>query len=403
MGNLKVPDDKAASAVSITRFYTRETWIEGRAEDQLQQVSCWPGMSAIAAFPDLHPGRHGPVGAAFLADRIYPQLVGPDIGCGMALFRLDMPRRKLRIDKSARRLRVLEAGLAEDAALSALSDAGLACSAPHGLGTIGGGNHFCEVQVVETVIDPYKAQNLGIARGDMCLLVHSGSRSLGASVFNGIDDTWKDGFLPGSDSARQYLDLHNKANRWAKLSRSMIAGLAADALNCDLEPICDAVHNNVEPWRGAWLHRKGAASPDRGTAPLAGSRDSLSYLMDCGTSTHCAADLAAGREIDSNRKAAPDTALGSLSHGAGRRYDRGSMHGRIRKTRSGLAEMSRTRFGGMVICENPDLMIEEAGHAYKDSASVAADLEQFGVASRILALAPLITYKTARSDPGDTQ
>ena len=87
MGN-PISGERSAVRAPISTFYSRETWIEGRAEDQLAQVAGWPGMRAVAGFPDLHPGRFGPVGAAFLADRIWPQLVGPDIGCGIALFRL---------------------------------------------------------------------------------------------------------------------------------------------------------------------------------------------------------------------------------------------------------------------------------------------------------------------------
>ena len=58
--------------------------------------------------PDLHPGKYGPVGCSILADRIHPQLVGSDIGCGMGLFQLDLAVRKLRVDKAAGRLRALD-------------------------------------------------------------------------------------------------------------------------------------------------------------------------------------------------------------------------------------------------------------------------------------------------------
>jgi release factor H-coupled RctB family protein len=405
MGNPHVSGADQTGCASISTFYNPSTWIEGRAEDQLNQVSTWPGMISIAAFPDLHPGRFGPVGAAFLADRIYPQLVGPDIGCGMALFRLDLPRRKLKIDKAARRLRSLEDGLDTDDALAALAGAGLTegsaspdgdtslpssptgASLTYGLGSIGGGNHFCEVQVVQDTLNADQASLLGFSKGDLCLLVHSGSRNLGACVFNGIDETWREGFLPDSEAAVKYLALHDVANRWAALNRLMIGRIAAEALRCDVELICDAVHNNVEALGSDWLHRKGAASPDKGLAPLAGSRDSLSYLL-------ATAGIANGAPQNT---AMPAGALNSLSHGAGRRYDRASMHGRIAKTKSGMAAMQKTRFGGTVVCENPDLMIEEAGHAYKNAAAVVADLEQFGIARPIASLAPLITYKTART------
>ena len=85
MGN-PISGERRAAGAQVSKFYSRATWIDGRAEEQLEQVAGWPGMKAVAGFPDLHPGRFGPVGAAFLADRIWPQLVGPDIGCGMALF-----------------------------------------------------------------------------------------------------------------------------------------------------------------------------------------------------------------------------------------------------------------------------------------------------------------------------
>lgn len=378
MGNS--PKGTAATDIGarVSTFYSRETWIEGRAEDQLTEVAAWPGMREVAAFPDLHPGRHGPVGAAFLADRLYPQLVGPDIGCGMALFALDLPRRKLRIDKAARRLRVLEEGLSPEAAEVALRDAGLpaeTCGA--GLGTIGGGNHFCEVQAIEEIFDPEIASRLGLSQGQLCLLVHSGSRSQGAGIFAGIEASWRNGFATGSAEAEAYLHLHDGAVAWAALNRRLVADAAAAALRVDLTPLCDSVHNHVLPYEDGWLHRKGAAAPDGGLAPLAGSRESLSYLLCAGSG--------------------PDAALGSLSHGAGRRYDRASMHGRIRKTRSGLAAMEKTRFGGQVICDDPDLLIEEAGHAYKDAGRVVADLEAFGITRRVLALTPLITFKTAKN------
>ncbi|WP_257883525.1 RtcB family protein [Roseobacter insulae] len=75
-----------ASAVSsdgiITKFYTPAAWIEGRAEAQLEEIAGWTGVQKIAAFPDLHPGKYGPVGRAVFLDRVFPQLIGNDIGCG---------------------------------------------------------------------------------------------------------------------------------------------------------------------------------------------------------------------------------------------------------------------------------------------------------------------------------
>ena len=89
-------------------------------------------------------------------------------------------------------------------------------------------------------------------------------------------------------------------------------------------------------------------------------------------------------------------ALGSTAHGAGRRYDRSSMHGRVRAKRSDIAGMERTPFGGRVICEDRDLMVEEAPHAYKNVHGVVKDLQVTGVAAPIAMLHPLLTYKKIR-------
>lgn len=338
------------NGASVHTFYTDTAWIEGRAEDQLRDTASWPGMISVAGFPDLHPGRYGPVGAAFLADRVYPQLVGPDIGCGMALFRISLPRHKLRLDKAVKRLAVLDEAT--------------------GMGSIGGGNHFCEIQEIAQA-DP----DAGLSVGDLCLLVHTGSRNMGARIFMGTDTPWAAGYLDGSDAAHTYLTLHDAACVWAAQNRQTLADTVAQALRCEAELICDSVHNHVERTDAGWLHRKGAARFDAGLAPLAGSRDAVSFLMR-------------------QDPTAPITALHSASHGAGRRHDRASMHGRIRKTKSGLAEMSRNPFGGVVVCENPDLMIEEAGKAYKDASAVMADLSTLKIAHPIATLKPLITYKT---------
>ena len=64
----------------------QKTWLEGPAVEQFKRVMTFPGIIQGAAFPDLHPGRGVPVGAAFLSEKvIYPALIGNDIGCGMTL------------------------------------------------------------------------------------------------------------------------------------------------------------------------------------------------------------------------------------------------------------------------------------------------------------------------------
>src|SRR6187402_2011769 len=125
------------SRAPIHAFYSTQSWIEGDATRQLEQVAALPGIKAVAGMPDLHPGKYGPVGCAILADRIHPQLVGSDIGCGMGLFTLDIAARKLRLDQLAERLSSLDQPWDGDVA-GAMADAGLdATSSDTSLGSIG--------------------------------------------------------------------------------------------------------------------------------------------------------------------------------------------------------------------------------------------------------------------------
>ncbi|MFA6157961.1 RtcB family protein, partial [Mesorhizobium sp.] len=100
---------RIVATAHIQHYYSPRTWIEGAALQQLQTVAALPGVTSIAAFPDLHPGKYGPTGIAVLSERLHPQLIGNDIGCGMSLFELDLPLRRLRIDKAVERLRQIEA------------------------------------------------------------------------------------------------------------------------------------------------------------------------------------------------------------------------------------------------------------------------------------------------------
>src|SRR5580698_3433491 len=119
---------KVDGRAPIHVFASSKSWIEGKATLQLEQVAELPGIRMVAAMPDLHPGKYGPVGCAVLADQIHPQLVGSDIGCGMGLFELDIPARKLRLNQLADRLHALDRPWDGDIG-NALADAGLGASA----------------------------------------------------------------------------------------------------------------------------------------------------------------------------------------------------------------------------------------------------------------------------------
>lgn len=360
----------------IHLFASSTQWIEDAAVRQLKHLSNRRGMVAVAGMPDLHPGHHGPVGCAAVADGIvHADIIGTDIGCGMQFWSLDLPERRLRLDKAAERLMTLEGPWAGDA-VARLGEAGIDTAEHAGaLGTIGGGNHFCEVQAVAEIIDPQAATGTGLEVGGLGLLVHSGSRGFGAAVLARHYHTGTEG-LPLEDGGVAYLADHNQALAFARLNRQLIAERALEALRVDGVRRIDLPHNLVERDGSRILHRKGAAPADRGLVPVPGSRGAVTYLV---------APLQG-----------PSEALSSLAHGAGRKHDRGSMERRVRTSPGDLEKLARTTFGGRVICTDRKLLIEEAPDAYKDIRKVVMDLEAMGLARVVAILRPLLTFKTAR-------
>lgn len=105
-------------------------------------------MRLCVGMPDLHAGNQHPVGAAFLADgRVYPSLIGGDIGCGMSLYRLSGLRRRQLEGREAlvaEQLHNMEGTWDLEAASEALRSAGIVSELAHSfagsLGTVGRGN-----------------------------------------------------------------------------------------------------------------------------------------------------------------------------------------------------------------------------------------------------------------------
>ena len=91
------------------------TWIEGNAIQQLQTTARLPDMHHVCGMPDPHPGRGYPVGATFFTcERLYPALVGNDIGCGMALWQTDIAAARPDLDKLEKRIGNIDQPLDQD-------------------------------------------------------------------------------------------------------------------------------------------------------------------------------------------------------------------------------------------------------------------------------------------------
>jgi release factor H-coupled RctB family protein len=375
----------ATRAPGVRVVASASTWIEGEALRQLDATAALPGMVESVGMPDLHPGKGSPVGAAFLSrGLIRPSLVGSDIGCGMALWRTDLPVRRLDPDRLADRLDGLDGPWEGDVA-AWLAERGLDPTPfDASLGSVGSGNHFLEFQEVREIRDPEAAERIGLDARRAHLLVHTGSRGLGESILRAHAARVGDAPLLADDpEGAAYMEAHDHAVGWARANRDLVARRALDAAGTDGVPLLDVCHNAVSAVArdgcGCFLHRKGAAPSDRGPVVVPGSRGDVSFLV----------------EPIADR---PD-ALWSLAHGAGRKIARhearGKLSGRYRRE-----DLVRNPFGGAVVCGDERLLWEEAPGAYKDAASVVGDLVDAGLASVVAVLRPLVTFKCSRDPDG---
>ena len=361
-----------------TLIASDKSWIEGDAIRQLEKTAELEGMLSAVGLPDLHPGKGGPVGAAFLSKKfIYPYIIGNDVGCGMGLFNTTLKARKVKRDKWVKKLRGLDEPWRGDTRGWLLQNGLDLIDHAAACGTIGGGNHFAELQMVETVYDASALEAMGIDKMNVLLLVHSGSRGLGNELLRRHTDKFNAGGLSEESlEANRYLASHDSALLWARANRLLIARRFLEALNVAYEPILDACHNSVTRMEidGAvcWLHRKGAAPSNKGPIVVPGSRGTLSYLVD------------PVGDMKQN--------LWSLAHGAGRKWNRKSTRQRL-KTKCSAKALTQTVLGSAVICEDRDLLFEEAPEAYKNIESVIADMRQLGLIKVLATLRPLITYK----------
>ncbi|KAF8608183.1 release factor H-coupled R [Ceratobasidium sp. AG-I] len=411
---------KAGPAPGTTRGWedvrvdviAEESYVDPEAVKQLRAVADLEGVRAAIGMPDLHPGNRFPIGCAIAAQGIYPALIGTDVGCGIALYKLASTPSRLVPSKIASQLIGLDDPWDGDTR-KWLKDRGVERESEFdktSLGTVGAGNHFAEICVVESVKNQEKCEELGVKEGIMYLLVHTGSRGLGKSILIAHTQSNSNPFYAkGTPELEAYLAEHDDAVRWAVANRDLVAHRIATCLGLGLElgdgegggegtgpkmpeKIVDVTHNSVTrhtleistPSRGdgeggggevereeVWIHRKGAAPADKGVAPCPGSRGDFSWLLEPIGDGH-------------------DNAH-SLAHGAGR------LHPRNAATLQRNIPSTTTSLGSEVVCTDPALMKEERPEAYKSVEAVVKDLEGRGVARGVAMLRPVVTYKVRSS------
>ncbi|WP_292517610.1 RtcB family protein [Methanoculleus sp.] len=458
-----VPNMRVPGRFFLSRALT-ETLEEG-AVRQLANVATLPGIVKHSlAMPDIHWGYGFPIGGVAAFDMtegvISPGGVGFDINCGVRLITTPLTEADLAGKKRElieRLFAVVPTGVGAKSTMRVsnkeLSDImvdGARWAVEHGLGTeadlarcegegampgadpeavsakarqrgvpqigtLGAGNHFLEVQVAREIVDPDAAKTFGIAEGQVCFMVHCGSRGLGHQVATDHLRVLESALaryqikLPDrqlacapvdSPEGRAYYGGMVCAANYAWANRQVIMHEArkvfAQLFGIDYDEmrlIYDVAHNvakfehhNVD---GAsvevCVHRKGATrafGPGAAGIPheyaavgqpviIPGSMGTSSYLLH-GTA------------------AAMEKTFGSTCHGAGRVLSRSKAKKEVsgKELREHLAEE-----GVIVRAHSDSALAEEAPGVYKPSGEVVRVVHEAGLSEIVARLEPLGVIK----------
>jgi tRNA-splicing ligase RtcB len=453
-GAMKVPGRVYADPVLWEK-------IQGdRSLEQLMNVATLPGVTgAVYAMPDVHEGYGFPVGgvaAMRVRDGVVsPGGVGYDINCGVRLLvsslQLDAVGSRLEplvhemsrsipsgpggtprygLDEDALDQVLLtgcrylcENGLATGEDLRATEAGGCLPGADPSqvsprakarghdqLGTIGSGNHFVEVQVVDQVLDTGLAEVYGLRPGGLTVLIHTGSRGLGHQVCTDfvreldvamprLGITVPDRQLAcaplASPEGKRYLGAMAAAANFAWANRQAITHTVRTTFTRilgsegSLRLLYDVAHNiaKLEEYDGELLcvHRKGATrafGPAAAETPdiyrkagqpvfIPGSMGTASYVM-------------AGSDLSAIRS------FGSCCHGAGRAMSRGA----AKRAVSGAALRRELEAHGIIVRSPSNTgLAEEAPIAYKDVERVVDVVHRAGLARKVARLRPVGVIK----------
>jgi tRNA-splicing ligase RtcB (3'-phosphate/5'-hydroxy nucleic acid ligase) len=443
--------------------------IEDRAAVQVANVATLPGIvRASMAMPDIHWGYGFPIGGVAATDvdgdgSISPGGVGFDIGCGVRLLRTNLswadnvrprirevvatlgkrvPRGvggKGRMKLSGAELRRVLAegakfplsigiGSEEDAEFCEdggvlpgadpddISDRALERGGPQ-LGSLGAGNHFLEVQVVDQIRDERAAQAMQLFEGQTCVMIHSGSRGIGHQTCTDHVRTI-DRLMPSlgievpdrqlacvpmsHPAAESYFGAMDAAGNYARANRHLLADAARESFETvfgrtsremAIELVYDVSHNlaKIEEYevdgrtRRLCVHRKGAT---RAFGP--GHPDLPSAYKEVGQPVIIPGSMGTASFVLVGTNEAEHLSFNSTCHGAGRAMSRT----KAKKQMSGQDLKRQLEGQGIVIAASQaKLLSEEAPYAYKDVSEVVETCEGAGLTKVVARLRPVGVVK----------
>ncbi len=435
-------------------------------QEQLKGVASLPGIVGPAlAMPDAHQGYGFPIGgvAAFDPARgvVSPGGVGYDINCGVRLLRSRVDAAELeRVDLegildalfsqvpcgvgvggalkcSERDLEQIMTrgaawavgrGLGRESDLEFCESGGGLPGADPGavspralkrggnqVGTLGSGNHFVELGVVDQVFDRDLARAFGLEAGMMVVWIHSGSRGLGHQV---CDDYLRElgksadalhprdrqlvAAPPDSAVGRRYLGAMAAAANYAFANRQVLTHLVRRALAgalgrgeeaLGLGLVYDVAHNVAKlerhqyqgRERELWVHRKGAT---RALGP--GHPELPPPYRRAGQPVLVPGDMGRASFVLAGTARAQAETWASAAHGAGRLLSRRAAKKRAKGRR---LDEELGRRGVLVRARGWGSLAEEMPEAYKDATQVVQVMHGAGVARLVARTRPLVVVK----------
>jgi len=280
------------------------------------------------------------------------------------------------------------------------------------LGTLGGGNHFLEVQVIEEVFDDAAARALGLASGELTVLIHTGSRGLGHQVCTDYVKSMDQALgrygikLPdrqlacapfSSREGGNYFRAMCAAANFAWSNRQVLTERVREVFehvvgagaSKEVRVVYDVAHNiaKVEELDGrrVCVHRKGATrafGPSHPELPPA--------LRAIGQPIFIPGSMGTASFVLLGNADARDISLASCCHGAGRAMSRGA----AKRSVSGANLRRELAQRGIIVrCASTQELAEEAPVAYKDVERVVDVVVRAGIARRVARLRPVGVLK----------
>ncbi len=454
------------------RIFSNADLLEVIARDssllQVRNVACLPGIvGASIAMPDIHQGYGFPIGGVAATDVnegvISPGGVGYDINCGVRLVATSIEVSDIRkrveeladqlfasvpcgvgvkgavpppsqtdfkrllsrgaqwaIDKGYGRKEDLEFieenGCMEGADPSCVSSQAIKRGISQ-IGSLGSGNHFLELQRVDTIYRPALAEVLGLHQGQLVFTIHSGSRGLGHQICTDYIRVMHQVMerygirLPDrqlacaplhSSEGKRYLAAMKCAANYAWVNRQVMMSVTEDVLlrhlrispkelGCRL--VYDVCHNiaKIEEYpvsgrvRRLCVHRKGATRAVPKGHPL-----TPAAYKTVGQPVLIPGDMGTASYVLVGTEKAVELSFASSCHGAGRMLSRRAAKKKVNARE--LLEKLRKR-GIVVRARGMRTVAEEAPLAYKDVSVVVKVMEGAGLSKIVARLTPVLVVK----------